>query len=68
MPEPVWVNNTLRLDTGCAFGGRPIALPYPEREIVPVPAAEVYYAPAWPFPVIPNVASAAGVATPECST
>jgi hypothetical protein len=46
VPEPVWVNNTLCLDTGCAFGGRPIGLPYPEREIVAVPAAEVYYAPA----------------------
>jgi protein phosphatase len=43
---PEWVNGTLCLDTGCVFGGRLSALRYPEREIVSVPAARVYYEPA----------------------
>ncbi len=50
VPTPEWVNNTLCLDTGCVFGGRLSALRYPERELVSVPAAEVYYQPARPFP------------------
>jgi protein phosphatase len=36
------------------FGGRLTALRYPERELVSVPAAKVYYAPAKPFPVNPD--------------
>jgi protein phosphatase len=36
------------------FGGRLTALRYPEREIVSVPAAEVYYEPAKPFPTNPD--------------
>jgi protein phosphatase len=49
VPEPLWVNNTVDLDTGCVFGGRLTALRYPERETVSVPAAAVYYQPARPF-------------------
>ena len=50
VPAPEWVNNTLCLDTGCAFGGHLTALRYPERELVSVPAARIYYTPAKPFP------------------
>lgn len=41
--EPGWVHNTINIDTGCVFGGKLTALRYPEREIVSVPAGQVYY-------------------------
>ncbi len=43
--EPRWLNNTVNIDTGCAFGGRLTALRYPEKEMVSVPAARTYYEP-----------------------
>jgi protein phosphatase len=49
VPEPVWVNNTICIDTGCVFGGRLTALRYPERELVSVPARRAYYEPARPL-------------------
>jgi protein phosphatase len=55
VPEPEWLNNTICLDTGCAFGGKLTALRYPERELISVPAAKQYYEPA--KPLIPEDAS-----------
>ena len=49
VPEPEWLNRTVNIDTGCVFGGRLTALRYPERELVSVPAARTYCAPARPF-------------------
>ncbi len=42
VPTAEWLNNTINIDTGCVFGGRLTALRYPERELVAVPARQVY--------------------------
>jgi protein phosphatase len=47
--EPRWLNNTVNIDTGCAFGGQLTALRYPEKELVSVPAARTYYEPTRPL-------------------
>ena len=49
-----WVNNTICIDTGCAFGGRLTALRWPEREIVDVPAEHTYTEPARPLVTPPS--------------
>lgn len=49
MPEPLWLNNTVNIDTGCVFGGSLTALRYPERELVSVPAHATYYESKKPF-------------------
>ncbi|AOS61644.1 polynucleotide kinase-phosphatase [Actinoalloteichus hymeniacidonis] len=49
VPTAEWVNNTLCLDTGCVFGGKLSALRYPERELVSVPAEQVWYEPVRPL-------------------
>ncbi len=52
VPEPVWLNNTVNIDTGCVYGGRLTAMRYPEREVVSVPAKATYYESRKPF--LPN--------------
>jgi len=42
-PEVQAVNNTWCIDTGCCFGGRLTALRWPERELVNVPARQVWF-------------------------
>ncbi|ACU37396.1 polynucleotide kinase-phosphatase [Actinosynnema pretiosum subsp. pretiosum] len=54
-PRAEWVNNTMCLDTGVVFGGELTALRYPEREVVAVPAHQVWYEPVRPLaPVAPE--------------
>ncbi|MDR2252514.1 MAG: AAA family ATPase [Bifidobacteriaceae bacterium] len=60
--ETRWVNNTLCLDTGCAFGGKLSALRYPENEIVQVAARRVYSEPIRPLGSGSGVAPASGLA------
>ncbi|WP_124728266.1 polynucleotide kinase-phosphatase [Staphylospora marina] len=49
VPDAVWLNNTINIDTGCVFGGRLTALRWPERELVSVPARRVYAEPVRPL-------------------
>ncbi|MEK7270249.1 MAG: polynucleotide kinase-phosphatase [Planctomycetota bacterium] len=49
VPEALWLNKTICIDTGCVFGGRLTAIRWPERELVSVSAAHTYYEPAKPF-------------------
>ena len=49
VPEAVWLNRTICIDTGCVFGGRLSALRYPEKELVSVPAHKVYWEPVKPL-------------------
>ena len=49
VPEAVWLNGTIDIDTGCVFGGKLTALRYPERELVSVPARKVYCEPIKPL-------------------
>ncbi|MEV0321946.1 polynucleotide kinase-phosphatase [Streptomyces sp. NPDC050658] len=49
VPSTSWINNTICLDTGAVFGGKMTALRWPERELVDVPAEQVWYEPARPL-------------------
>lgn len=49
VPEPEWLNRTINIDTGCAFGGALTALRYPELELTSVEALHTYAEPARPF-------------------
>ncbi len=57
VPDAVWVNNTICIDTGCVFGGRLTALRWPERELVSVDATREYYAPTRPLAAEPAPSS-----------
>jgi protein phosphatase len=54
VPEPEWLNRTINLDTGCAFGGHLTALRWPEKELVSVAARHTYADPVRPF--LPTIA------------
>jgi protein phosphatase len=49
VPQPDWLNRTINIDTGCAFGGMLTALRWPEKELVSVAARRIYARPAKPF-------------------
>lgn len=49
VPDATWLNNTICLDTGAVFGGKLTALRWPERELVDVPAEQVWYEPTKPL-------------------
>jgi protein phosphatase len=49
VPEAEWLNRTICIDTGCVFGGKLTALRYPERDLVSVPARQVYWEPVRPL-------------------
>ncbi len=49
VPETEWINNTICLDTGVVFGGRLTALRYPSKDIVSVPAEQVWFEPVRPL-------------------
>jgi protein phosphatase len=56
--EPVLLNNTINIDTGCVFGGSLTAFRYPEREFVSVAAQRLYCEPTRPFlPSDPRMAA-----------
>lgn len=42
VPEALWRNNTIDIDTGCVYGGSLTALRYPECILVSVPARAQY--------------------------
>ncbi len=59
--EAEWINGTINIDTGCAFGGKLSALRYPEREIVSVPARQTYAESKRPFLKAPGSPAADSV-------
>ncbi|BDP43230.1 polynucleotide kinase-phosphatase [Deinococcus aetherius] len=74
--QPRWVNRTLNIDTGCAFGGSLTALRYPEMETVSVAAHAQYAVPARPLAApetpgtdgVPDLAALTGKARIETRT
>ena len=62
MPQAQWVNNTLCIDTGCVFGGKLTALRWPEKELVEVPAHQVWCEPMRPLGAPDDARSAQALA------
>ena len=62
MSEAQWVNNTLCIDTGCVFGGALTALRWPEKEVVQVPARQVWCEPQRPLAATGDARSGQAVA------
>jgi protein phosphatase len=63
--EPVWLNNTVDIDTGCVFGGALTAVRWPERTFVSVPARRAYAAKGGPWRLVgPGGEIAVGDAAP----
>ena len=58
--EPLWVNGTICIDTGCVFGGSLTALRWPERELVSVRAREMWWEPSRPSAPAAAAAAAGG--------
>ncbi|MBV7329868.1 polynucleotide kinase-phosphatase [Chloroflexi bacterium TSY] len=54
VPEAVWLNRTINVDTGAVFGGQLTALRYPELELVSVPSARAYADPIRPLNIDPS--------------
>lgn len=50
--QPYWKNNTVNIDTGCAFGGKLTCLLYPEKEIIQVDAHRQYTEPTKPLQLL----------------
>lgn len=48
-PHAEWINGTICIDTGCVFGGKLTALRWPEKEIVDVPAEQIWSEPVKPL-------------------
>jgi diadenosine tetraphosphatase ApaH/serine/threonine PP2A family protein phosphatase len=66
--EPVWVNRTIDIDTGCVYGHRLTALRYPESELVAVPARRIYVQKSGPFRLVgPGGAAASSKPRPDAS-
>ena len=53
-PEPRWTGRTLCIDTGAVFGGSLTAFRWPERELVQVPAMQVWCEPKRPLDASPE--------------
>lgn len=54
VPDDVWTNNTINIDTGCVFGGKLTALRWPERNLVQVEARRTYAEPVRPLDAAPR--------------